>query len=52
MMAPRPSITRFTNSRWVTFRGSSTPKKGAMALTTTAATLITSWNLQNFRMLW
>ena len=52
MMAPKPSITRFTNSRWVTFRGSSTPKKGAIALTTTAATLMTSWNLQNFRILW
>ena len=52
MMAPRPSMTRFTKSRWVTFSGSSTPKKGAMALTTTAATLMTSWNLQNFRILW
>ena len=50
--APRPSITKFTNNKCVTFKGSSTPKNGEIALTITAVTLITSWNLQNFKILW
>ena len=52
MIAPRLSITRLTNSKCVTLSGSSTPKNGAIALTITAVTLITSWNLQNFKILW
>ena len=52
IIAPKPSITKFTNNKCVTLSGSSTPKNGAIALTTTAATLITNWNLQNFNILW
>ena len=51
IIAPSPSITRFTNNKCVTFNGSSIPKNGATALTTTAVTLITNWNLQNFKIL-
>ena len=42
IIAPSPSITRFTNNKCVTLGGSSMPKKGLIALTITAATLITS----------
>ena len=49
--APNPSITKFIHKICVIFNGSSTPKKGEIADTATAATFIVNWNLINFNML-